>query len=71
MGRDEVLSSLGLTEVVGDKPFTLAVGTVEPRKNYERLIAAHAAARKEHPELGVLLIVSIIATNLIYSRTER
>jgi len=57
MGRSEVLSSLGLTEVVGDEPFTLAVGTVEPRKNYERLIAAHAAARNEHPELGVLLIV--------------
>lgn len=57
MGRDEVLRSLALDHVVGDTPFTLAVGTVEPRKNYERLIAAHAVARREHPEVGVLLIV--------------
>jgi glycosyltransferase involved in cell wall biosynthesis len=28
------------------RPFVLAVGTIEPRKNYERLIAAFAAARR-------------------------
>ncbi len=30
-----------------DQPFVLAVGTVEPRKNYERLIRAFASARHE------------------------
>lgn len=38
-------------------PFTLYVGTREPRKNLERLRAAHAAARANAPELGPLVIV--------------
>lgn len=38
-------------------PFTLYVGTREPRKNLERLLAAHASARAEHLELGPLVIV--------------
>lgn len=29
------------------RPFTLAVGTIEPRKNYERLIEAFAKARRQ------------------------
>ncbi len=38
-------------------PFTLYVGTREPRKNLERLVAAHAAAHASHPDLGPLVIV--------------
>ncbi|MGA7834305.1 MAG: glycosyltransferase [Acidimicrobiales bacterium] len=38
-------------------PFTLYAGTREPRKNLERLVAAHAEARIEHAELGPLVIV--------------
>lgn len=38
-------------------PFTLCVGTREPRKNLERLIAAHARARARHDELGPLVLV--------------
>jgi glycosyltransferase involved in cell wall biosynthesis len=38
-------------------PFTLFVGTTEPRKNLARLAAAHQAAFKENPELGPLVIV--------------
>jgi glycosyltransferase involved in cell wall biosynthesis len=41
--------------VVG--PFTLYVGTREPRKNLERLRQAHAEARALHPDLGPLVIV--------------
>ena len=41
--------------VVG--PFTLCVGTREPRKNLERLREAHALARTTAPELGPLVIV--------------
>ncbi len=37
-------------------PFTLYAGTREPRKNLERLIEAHALARREHPELGPLVL---------------
>lgn len=38
-------------------PFTLYVGTREPRKNLERLREAHAEAIARHPELGPLVIV--------------
>jgi len=36
--------------------YTLSVGTVQPRKNLTRLVAAHAEARRAAPELGPLLI---------------
>lgn len=38
-------------------PFVLSAGTLEPRKNIERLIAAHRAARTQEPALGPLVIV--------------
>jgi glycosyltransferase involved in cell wall biosynthesis len=38
-------------------PFTLYVGTREPRKNLERLVAAHARAFARHEELGPLVLV--------------
>jgi glycosyltransferase involved in cell wall biosynthesis len=38
-------------------PFTLYVGTMEPRKNLERLISAHAAAVVHNDELGTLVLV--------------
>jgi glycosyltransferase involved in cell wall biosynthesis len=38
-------------------PFTLYVGTREPRKNLERLVAAHALARAENDALGPLVLV--------------
>jgi glycosyltransferase involved in cell wall biosynthesis len=38
-------------------PFTLYVGTREPRKNLARLREAHAEAIASHPELGPLVIV--------------
>lgn len=38
-------------------PFTLYVGTREPRKNLERLIAAHRAALADGAELGPLVLV--------------
>jgi glycosyltransferase involved in cell wall biosynthesis len=38
-------------------PFTVASGTVEPRKNLARLVAAHHDARSVEPSLGPLVIV--------------
>jgi glycosyltransferase involved in cell wall biosynthesis len=38
-------------------PFTLHAGTREPRKNVERLVRSHAAARQREPELGPLVFV--------------
>jgi len=38
-------------------PFTLHAGTREPRKNVERLVAAHAMARQSEPDLGPLVFV--------------
>lgn len=37
--------------------FTLAVGTIQPRKNLERLIEAHRAARETAPALGPIVLV--------------
>ena len=54
----DVPAALALLEthgVVGN--FTLTVGSIEPRKNHARLIAAHAAARARDGELGPLVIV--------------
>jgi glycosyltransferase involved in cell wall biosynthesis len=36
-------------------PFVLAIGTVEPRKNHARLVAAFAAARRDVPGLQLVL----------------
>jgi glycosyltransferase involved in cell wall biosynthesis len=38
-------------------PFTLYVGTREPRKNLQRLIAAHSRARAAGAQLGPLVLV--------------
>jgi glycosyltransferase involved in cell wall biosynthesis len=40
-----------------ERPFVLAVGTIEPRKNYERLIVAFAAARRA-PGGPALLVIA-------------
>lgn len=37
-------------------PFTLYAGTREPRKNIDRLLAAHHAARAINPDLGPLVL---------------
>jgi glycosyltransferase involved in cell wall biosynthesis len=37
-------------------PFTLYAGTREPRKNIERLVAAHRVASAASPELGALVL---------------
>lgn len=36
-------------------PFVLFVGTIEPRKGVPELLAAHAALRVAHPDLGLVL----------------
>ena len=50
--RDTVLRRCGITG-----PFTVVVGTIEPRKNHERLISAFHMARNTSPELGQLVLV--------------
>ena len=54
-GVDEVRALLAARGVQG--PFTLYAGTREPRKNLERLVAAHRAARREDPRVGDLVLV--------------
>lgn len=39
-----------------DRPFLLTVGTVEPRKRVDRLVAAHRALRAEHPDLELVVV---------------
>ena len=54
---DEVHVRAALVERGVDGPFTMYVGTREPRKNLERLAAAHALAASTNPELGPLVLV--------------
>lgn len=49
-----VAALLGPRGVTG--PYTLYVGTREPRKNLARLVAAHAMARRDEPALGPLVL---------------
>jgi glycosyltransferase involved in cell wall biosynthesis len=57
----EAASSESVNEVLAAHdvrgPFTLYVGTREPRKNLGRLIEAHALARSEGADLGALVLV--------------
>jgi alpha-1,3-rhamnosyl/mannosyltransferase len=56
--RSRVLSDPRLRAVLGPEGnYTVAVGTIQPRKNLERLIVAHARARLAEPTLGPLLLV--------------
>ena len=56
--RARVLSDSRVGAIVGpDGHYCVAVGTIQPRKNLERLIAAHTRARQVQPELGPLLLV--------------
>jgi len=54
-GEAGVRAALAARGVEG--PFTLYVGTREPRKNIERLAKAHALAASANPELGALVLV--------------
>ncbi len=53
--RERVRAALAERGVSG--PYTLYVGTREPRKNLERLVAAHQMAVSQHAELGPLVLV--------------
>jgi glycosyltransferase involved in cell wall biosynthesis len=65
LGVDDDGQTSATVEVVRDElarhgvsgPFTLYVGTREPRKNLERLVQAHHQARIASPELGPLVLV--------------
>ncbi|MEZ6136558.1 MAG: glycosyltransferase family 1 protein [Pirellulaceae bacterium] len=39
----------------GGQPYLLAVSTIEPRKNYVRLVQAFAQLHKQHPEMRLLI----------------
>jgi glycosyltransferase involved in cell wall biosynthesis len=53
--EDHVRAALAASDVEG--PFTLYVGTREPRKNLDRLAQAHAVAAETNSELGPLVLV--------------
>ena len=40
---------------LGSVPFVLSVGTVQPRKNYSRLISAVAQLREHHPDIRLVI----------------
>lgn len=52
--------------------FLLHVGTIEPRKNLERLIAAFAQVRTKHPDVGLVLAgkPGWLADSILYAARE-
>lgn len=42
--------------LTGGRPYLLAVGTIEPRKNYPRLIEAFARVREKHPDWRLVIV---------------
>lgn len=61
----EIPSSFGLSELIGDDDFILAVGTLEPRKNLHRLITAF-----ENTSLANVKLVIIGATGSAFRHME-
>ncbi|MGH9037299.1 MAG: glycosyltransferase, partial [Acidimicrobiia bacterium] len=49
------LSAAPLSGLIGDSPFVLALGTLEPRKNVRRLVEAFGAVASAHPRLQLLV----------------
>ncbi|MGH9038909.1 MAG: hypothetical protein ACRDZ3_01630, partial [Acidimicrobiia bacterium] len=49
------LAAAPLSGLVGDSPFMLALGTLEPRKNVRRLVEAFGAVADRHPRLQLLV----------------
>jgi glycosyltransferase involved in cell wall biosynthesis len=49
------LPAAPLGGLVGDSPFVLALGTLEPRKNVARLVTAFGAVAARHPGLQLLI----------------
>ncbi len=49
------LPAAPLGGLVGDSPFVLALGTLEPRKNVPQLVRAFGAVAAEHPGLRLLV----------------
>ncbi|HVJ97810.1 MAG TPA: glycosyltransferase family 1 protein [Acidimicrobiia bacterium] len=41
---------------LGSSPYVLAIGTIEPRKNYATLVAAFGEAAAEHPDLRLVIV---------------
>jgi glycosyltransferase involved in cell wall biosynthesis len=49
------LGAAPVSGMVGDSPFVLAVGTLEPRKNLPRLVEAFGPVASDHPGLQLVL----------------
>lgn len=48
--------SAPLAAQLGDNPYVLAIGTIEPRKNYPTLVAAFGEVAAQHPDLRLVLV---------------
>ena len=49
------MAAAPIVGLVGDSPFILALGTLEPRKNIARLVEAFGAVSSQHPEVSLLV----------------
>jgi glycosyltransferase involved in cell wall biosynthesis len=49
------MAAAPIVGLVGDSPFILALGTLEPRKNIARLVEAFADVSSRHPDVSLLV----------------
>jgi glycosyltransferase involved in cell wall biosynthesis len=45
----------GVADVLGGAPFVVAIGTLEPRKNFAHLVGAFGAVAERHPDLRLVI----------------
>jgi glycosyltransferase involved in cell wall biosynthesis len=55
LGRPETFPAAIAHPARPERPYVLALGTHEPRKNLPRLVAAYGAAQRVHPELALVI----------------
>jgi len=53
--KDEQQRERARKKATGGRPYFLAVSTIEPRKNYVRLVQAFAQMQEKHPEFRLLI----------------
>lgn len=53
--KDEQQRERARKNATGGRPYFLAVSTIEPRKNYVRLVKAFAQMQEKHPEFRLLI----------------
>lgn len=55
VAHPDTLAAVRARYGLGERPFILSVSTIQPRKNYQRLIQAFAPLAAQHPDLSLVI----------------